>query len=95
MADIQPSEATRSSRVRGRPPAGTTRSSVTAAEGLIQVTEQLPGAPSAKGCRGVAAEHVNDDCCRAPASVLDLFSTDISIIVRQQFGRSRRVSRCP
>jgi hypothetical protein len=27
--------------------------------------------------------------------VLDLFSTDISIIVRQQFGRSRRVSRCP
>jgi hypothetical protein len=77
-----------------RPP-GTTRPSQTVAEGRIQIAKQLPDAPSTRQCRGVAAEHVNDDWRRAPASLLKVSSTDISIIARQKFGRSRRVGRCP
>jgi hypothetical protein len=73
----------------------TTRPSETAAEGLIQTAQQLPDAPSTRRCRGVAAEHVNEDECRAPARVLNVISTDVSIIARYKFGRSRRVGRCP
>ena len=66
-----------------------------AAQGPIQIAKQLPDAPSTRRCRGVAAEHVNDDWCRTEASVLDVISSDSSIIARQKFGRSRRVGRCP
>ena len=67
----------------------------TAAEGPIQIAKQLPDAPSTRRCRGVAAEHVDDDRCRAPASSLDVIRADISMIARHKFGRSRRVGRCP
>ena len=94
-ADAQPSEGNpRPADCHERPP-GTTMPSETAAEGLIQIAKQLPDAPSTRRCRGVAAEHVNDDWCRAPASVLNVISTDISIIARHKFGRPRRVGRCP
>jgi hypothetical protein len=66
-----------------------------AAEGLVQVPKQLPDAPSAGWCRGVAAEHVDDDGCRTAASLLDVTSTDGSMVARDQFGRSRRVRRRP
>jgi hypothetical protein len=62
---------------------------------LIQIAKQLPNAPSTRRCRGVAAEHVNDDWCRAPASLRNVLSTDSSIIARHEFGRSCRVGRCP
>src|SRR5215203_3352657 len=66
----------------------------TAAEGLIQIANQLPDAPSARRCRGVAYEHFYDGWWRAPASLLNVISADISIIAGDEFGRSRRVSRC-
>ena len=69
--------------------------SVTVAEGLIQIAKQLPDAPSTRRCRGVAFEHFYDGWCRALASLLDVISADISIIAGDEFGRSRRVSRCP
>jgi hypothetical protein len=77
----------------GRPP-GTPRPSETAAEGLIQIAKQLPDAPAARRCRGVAAEHIDDGWCRAPASLLNVLGADISIIASDAFGRSRRVGRC-
>ena len=33
----------------------------TAAESVVQEAEQLPDAPSAGRCRGIAVEHVDDD----------------------------------
>jgi hypothetical protein len=64
-----------------------------AAEGRIQIAKQLPDAPSTGRCRGVAAEHVDDDWSRALASLLYVSSADISIIARNKFCRSRRVGR--
>ena len=61
----------------------------------MQIAKQLPDAPSPRRCRGVAFEHFYDGWCRAPASLLDVLSADISIIAGDEFGRSRRVSRCP
>jgi hypothetical protein len=75
--------------------AGTTRPSGTAAEGPIQIAKQLPDAPSTGRCRVVAAEHVDDDRCRTPASLLDVIRADISIIARRRFGRPRRMGSCP
>jgi hypothetical protein len=66
-----------------------------AADGSIQIAKQLPHAPSTSRCRGIAAEHVDDDWCRAPSSSLDAISTDISISARRKLGRSRRVGRRP
>jgi hypothetical protein len=60
------------------------------AEGLIQIAKQLPDAPSTRRCRRVAAEHVDDDWCRAPASVLEVISTDIR---RPRRGRRRALRR--
>jgi hypothetical protein len=67
----------------------------TAAEGLIQTAKQLPDAPATSRCRRVVAEHVKDEWCRAPAGLLNVPITDISIITRHKFGRSRRVGRRP
>lgn len=95
-ADTQPSEGNPRPADRHERPPGSTRPSETAAEGLIQIAKQLPDAPSTRRCRGVAAEHLYDGWCRAPASLLDvLHSADISIIARHKLGRSRRMGRCP
>ena len=84
-------------RRRRRPRPGThdkaTRPSGAAAERLIQIAKQLPDAPSTGRCRGVAAEHVDDDWRRAPASLINVTRTHTSIIARHKFCRSRRVGR--
>ena len=66
-----------------------------AAQGLIQTANQFPDAPSARRCRGVAAEHVNDHWDRAPACLLNVISADLSSIARHKFDCSGRVGRCP
>jgi hypothetical protein len=46
------------------------------AEGVIQIAKQLPDTPATGRRRRVTAEHLNDDWCRAPASLLNMISTD-------------------
>jgi len=65
-----------------------------AAESLVQIAQQFPDTPTARWSLGVTAEHVDEDGRRAPAGLLDVAGTDISIVVRHELGRSRRVGRC-
>lgn len=73
---------------------GRTGPPTTAAEARIQIAKQFTDAPTTRRCRRIAPEHINDDWYRAPASLLNVISADMSIITRQEFGRSRRVCRC-
>lgn len=75
--------------------AGGTSPATTAAEARIQIAKQVTDAPTTRRCGRIAPEHINDDRYRAPASLLNVISADTSIIARQEFGRSRRVGRCP
>jgi hypothetical protein len=55
------------------------RPSQSAAERLIQIAKPLPNTSSTRRRRWKSGPAVNDLWCRAPAGVLDVSGTDISI----------------